>query len=199
MPAPRASRYRVWCDDSFAAMSRNEVKDMSFDQLRARRGDVTRFLAHLRAQREMLERAKNGATSVAHRVTIQAELDKIERLIAAAEKELATIDAELERVRAAYAARKGEVRSAAEQAVTELEKRHAALVAALERALEECEKFIRAAREAENRMDEARRLGEILGEPLMPVFKFPGGAHLPVAELRAVIESHLRTIRGWGK
>ena len=172
---------------------------MTYEQLRARQSDVTKFLEHLRAQKELLERAKDGATSFAHRVTIQAELDKIDRLIEAAERELRALDAEIERVRAAYAARKDEVRSAAEQAVTELEKRHAALVDALEKALEECEKFIRAAREAEARLSEARRLGEILGEPINVVSRLPAGAHLPVAELRAVIDNHLRVIRGWGK
>jgi len=172
---------------------------VTYEQLRARQSDVTKFLEHLRAQKELLERAKNGATSFAHRVTIQAELDKIDRLIEAAEREIRALDAELERVRAAYAARKGEVRAAAERAVSALEKSHSALVAALERALEECEKFIRAAREVEVRLDEARRLSEILGEPLTPVSKFPGGAHLPVAELKRELEGRLRIIAGWGR
>ena len=172
---------------------------MSYEQLRARRSDVAKYIEQLHQQKSLLERAKSGATSFAHRVTIQAELDKTERLIAAAEKELATIDAELERARAAAASRKGEVRAAAERAVSALEKSHSALVAALEKALEECEKFILAAREVEVRLEEARRLGEILGEPIGVYSKLPGGARLTVAELRAVIESHLRVIRGWGK
>ena len=172
---------------------------MSWNQLRSRRADVTRYLEQLRAQKDLLEKAKSNATSFAHRIAVQAELDRLDHLIDAAEKELAAIDAEIERVRAAYAARKGEVRSAAEQAVAELEKRHSALVAALERALEEADKFIRAAREVEVRLDEARRLGEILGEPLTPVSRIPAGAHLPVAELKRELEGRLRTIARWGR
>ena len=172
---------------------------MSWAQLQSRRADVVRFIERVQAQRALLERAKNGATSVAQRLSIQAEIDRLDRFVEAAKKELETIDAELERARAAAAARKGGVRSAAEQAVAELEKRHSALVAALERALEEADKFIRAAREVEVRLDEARRLGEILGEPIGVYSKLPGGAHLPVAELKNVIESYMRTIRGWGR
>ena len=172
---------------------------MSWDQLRSRRADVAKFLNHLRAQRDLLEKAKSDATNFAYRLALQGELDKVDRLIEAAQKELAALDAEIERVRAAYAARKDEVRSAAEQAVSALEKSHSALVAALERALEECEKFIRAAREVEVRLDGARRLGEILGEPIGVYSKLPSGAHLPVAELKSAIEGHLRTIRGWGR
>ena len=172
---------------------------MSYEQLRARRADVTRFLEQLRAQKEMLERAKSGVVSFAHKIAVQAELDKVDRLIEAAERELRALDAELERVRGAAAAKRNEVRSAAERAVSALEKCHSALVDALSKALEECEEFILAAREVENRMDEARRLGEILGEPIGVYSKLPGGAHLVVAELKNAIESHLRTIRGWGK
>jgi len=172
---------------------------VTYEQLRARQSDVTKFLEQLRAQRDLLEKAKYGATSFAHRVTVQSEIDRLDRLIESAQKEIAALDAELKKVRAAAAAKKGEVRAAAERAVAELEKCHSALVDALERALEEADNFILAAREAEVRLSAARRLGEILGEPLTPVSKFPGGAHLPVAELRAMIESHLRTIRGWGR
>jgi len=147
----------------------------------------------------MLERTKTDASSFAYRLALQAELDKVNRLIEAAEQELEMIDAELERARAAAASRKGEVRAAAERAVSALEKSHSALVAALERALEECEKFIHAAREFEVRLDEARRLSEIFGEPIGVYSKLSGGAHLVVAELKNAIESHLRTIRGWGR
>ena len=172
---------------------------MSWDQLRSQRADVAKFLNHLRAQRDLLEKAKSDATNFAYRVALQGELDKVDRLIEAAQKELAALDAELRRVRDEAAVRRGEVQSRAEQAVARLEKCHAALVDALERALEEADKFIRAAREVEVRLDEARRLGEILGEPLTPVFKFPGGAHLPVAELKRELEGRLRIIAGWGR
>jgi len=172
---------------------------MSWAQLQSRRGDVVRFIEWAQAQRALLERAKNGATSVAQRLSLQSEIDRLDRLIEAARKELATIDAELEKVRAAAAMRKAEVKSRAEQSVARLEQCHAALIDALEKALEEADKFIRAAREVENRMDEARRLSEILGEPLTPVSKFPGGAHLPVAELKRELEGRLRIIAGWGR
>jgi len=172
---------------------------VSFDQLRARRADVTKFLNYLRTQRDLLEKAKSDATNFAYRVALQAELDKVNRLIEAAEQELRALDAELERARAAAASSKGEVRAAAERAVSALEKSHSALVNALERALAACEDFIAAAREVEVRLEEARRLGEILGEPIGVYSKLPGGARLTVAELKNAIESHLRTIRGWGR
>jgi len=172
---------------------------MSWAQLQSRRGDVVRFIEQVQAQWALLERAKNGATSVAQRLSLQSEIDRLDRLIEAARKELATIDADIEKVRAAAAMRKAEVKSRAEQAVARLEQCHAALVDALEKALEEADKFIHAAREAEVRLSEARRLAEIVGEPLVPASRIPAGAPLPVAELKNVIESHLRTIRGWGR